>query len=330
MRSLLVLAAFLASTASGQTARFDEPTDTILLSAPTALGTIATFEAVVLFPSEGGLGGMVYNEWSFAAEDKQFPVYFSPSGPSTLVGYAFPRSGGAFLAEAKVSADTWHHVAYVIDTAEERLYLDGVLVASRAVSGAVGNGSNPGRIGAISRGGTVIDAFRGYVDALRISAVARYTGASFTPTIGDLPNDENTVLLLNFNELAGSPTVQDESPNSRTGTLGVGFETATSPTLGTIPVTSEPAPDGTFALGVAPNPIQHNAQVRFALAEAEPVELAVLDLLGRRVASVLDGGVYPAGAHAVSLDASSWAPGVYVVRLVAGGEVQTQRLTVVR
>jgi hypothetical protein len=63
------------------------------------------------------------------------------------------------------------------------------------------------------------------------SSVARYTGERFLPPDGDLASDEQTVLLFNFNEPAGSKTLVDESAHGLTGSLGVGFEAATSPQL---------------------------------------------------------------------------------------------------
>ncbi|MEO0557658.1 MAG: T9SS type A sorting domain-containing protein [Bacteroidota bacterium] len=89
-------------------------------------------------------------------------------------------------------------------------------------------------------------------------------------------------------------------------------------------------PVAELALAVAPNPVRGVARVRFELAEAGPVELSVFDLLGRRVATVLDGVPHSVGAHEARLDASAWPSGVYVVRLAARDEARTTRITVVR
>lgn len=97
-----------------------------------------------------------------------------------------------------------------------------------------------------------------------------------------------------------------------------------------VPVAVETDPVSALALTVTPNPAQGPIELTFELAEAGSVELAVYDLLGRRMASVLEGTVYLPGVHEVTLDASAWAPGVYLIRLVASGEPATQRLTVVR
>ncbi|GAB5536712.1 MAG: hypothetical protein Rubg2KO_29610 [Rubricoccaceae bacterium] len=97
-----------------------------------------------------------------------------------------------------------------------------------------------------------------------------------------------------------------------------------------VPVAVETDPIPTLALRVAPNPTQGSVGLAFELAAPGPVELAVVDLLGRRVASVLDGTPHTAGVHEARLDASALASGVYVIRLRAGNEQVTQRLTVVR
>jgi hypothetical protein len=62
------------------------------------------------------------------------------------------------------------------------------------------------------------------------------------------------------------------------------------------------------------------------------VTLEVVDLLGRRVATLIDGQTVTAGRHA-----RTWSPsrhglssGLYLLRLRAGGATRTQRLTVVR
>ena len=79
---------------------------------------------------------------------------------------------------------------------------------------------------------------------------------------------------------------------------------------------------------VAPNPSSGGARVAFAVAEAGPVRLTVVDVRGREVAVLVDGE-RAAGAHEARLD-GGLAPGVYVVRLEAAGRVLTQRAAVVR
>ena len=95
-------------------------------------------------------------------------------------------------------------------------------------------------------------------------------------------------------------------------------------------VSSEGGASAEFALAAPyPNPARGAAQIPFSLAQASTARLTVFDLLGREVAVLVDGD-RAAGAHTEALDAGRLAPGVYVVRLSAGTEMQTQRLVVVR
>jgi len=94
-------------------------------------------------------------------------------------------------------------------------------------------------------------------------------------------------------------------------------------------VASEEDAEAAFALAVSPNPVASSAEVSVTLASPTDVTVEVVDALGRRVA-VLADGPQPAGASSWRWDAGGHPSGVYVVRLRAGDEVHTQRVTVVR
>lgn len=120
---------------------------------------------------------------------------------------------------------------------------------------------------------------------------------------------------------------------SGTGDVGNGREHLGSfpAALGvTPPVAGEPAaPPTDVALDVFPNPARGTARLALTLPAEGAVSVAVYDLLGRRVAAVHDGPL-GAGAHALTLDVRRLAPGVYVVRVQAGGAVLSRRVTVLR
>jgi len=83
-------------------------------------------------------------------------------------------------------------------------------------------------------------------------------------------------------------------------------------------------------LGVGyPNPFNPEAVIPFALGEASAVRLAVYDLLGRQVALLVEGQV-SAGSHEVVFHGGLLPTGVYLVRLEAQGQVQTQRITLMK
>jgi hypothetical protein len=83
----------------------------------------------------------------------------------------------------------------------------------------------------------------------------------------------------------------------------------------------------------APNPVAGNATIRFDLPAAVPVRLAIYDVQGRRVGELARGDLRAAGRHAVLWDGHGsnggrLRPGIYLVRLEAGGMTQTQRVVV--
>ena len=97
------------------------------------------------------------------------------------------------------------------------------------------------------------------------------------------------------------------------------------------PVAGEPAaPAAAAALTVTPSPAgPAGATVRYTLAAPARARVSVLDALGREVAVLADGDA-AAGPHDVRLDARGLPPGIYVVRLAAGGAVAGARVPVVR
>ena len=215
MNSRRALAFLLLFVLSGSAARaeyilFDDVNDTIDVSGQTVLGSAATFEAVVMFPTGTGADGAIFEEHLAFGEDKQLQA-----GPSFLRGFAY-NSTCCLQSTDPIAPDVFHHVAYVLDGAanEERLYVDGSLVASRTTASFdVSDADGTAHIGATDRDGAVLDAsFRGFLDSVRISDIARYSGASFTPPTGDMTSDANTLLLYNFDEPAGQRDGRRQRP----------------------------------------------------------------------------------------------------------------------
>ena len=223
---------------------FDVPTDTISIIGNTTIGNAATYEGLIYFTGPYGSDGTLYNEWTDSRSDKQLWV-----GPNHLLGYSFPvNAPTAFQANPTIGFGAWHHAAYVYDGSQESLYLDGTQVVTRPASGLVGNYLGTQVIGAIPRddglGHGVRASFTGYLDWVRVSDTARYSGTTFIPPLSVPAGDANTQLLYDFTAATGGSTVPDLSGNGHTGTFGVGFATATAPQW--VP---DPAPEPcTFAL----------------------------------------------------------------------------------
>ena len=84
-------------------------------------------------------------------------------------------------------------------------------------------------------------------------------------------------------------------------------------------------------LGTAPNPARRQATVRYGLPEGlagDNVTMRLYDVLGRQVRSA-DVQAEP-GRHKQTLDVGGLSSGVYFLRLRAGGQTKTRKMTVVR
>jgi hypothetical protein len=95
-----------------------------------------------------------------------------------------------------------------------------------------------------------------------------------------------------------------------------------------------PAASRTQLAGNAPNPFSGQTTVEFDLAEQSRVTVAVYDMMGRKVATLVDG-VRSAGPHAVGWNGQSdsgqdLASGVYLLRMQAEGKSETKRMTIIR
>lgn len=240
--AVLVMLVVAVNQCHAQYAYFDSNIDTISLRGDSVAGHSYTYETRVYLTSASPGGGFVYQEYWDAAEDRHFSVGTQLISVGTAPLY-LQHGSQALTAHVSVQTYMWHHVAYVYDGAQERIYLDGQLKASWATTGdAWSVASDYSAIGASEWRNDL--SFIGYMDTFRLSTTARYFGNSFVPPTGDLTSDASTNLLLNFNEPVGSTTVTDLSGHGRNGTFGVGFVGATSPTI----VSSVPEPSSLLVL----------------------------------------------------------------------------------
>lgn len=79
-----------------------------------------------------------------------------------------------------------------------------------------------------------------------------------------------------------------------------------------------------------PNPFNPSTTIMFGVPETGKVTLEVFDVMGRKVATLLDGDVRTAGRHSVQFTASQMASGIYIYRLRVGNEVLTKKLTLIK
>jgi len=126
----------------------------------------------------------------------------------------------------------------------------------------------------------------------------------------------------------GNSSTSGDAWNYYGGAANAAFAIDVSASLG-VPGT----PAASWLAPPVPNPCRREAQVEFSLASAGSARVEVLDLSGRRVATLVAGAL-PAGRRSVRWDrrgdnGSRAASGLYFIRLVSGSESITTRLLVV-
>ncbi|HCI69148.1 MAG TPA: hypothetical protein DHV30_00510, partial [Balneola sp.] len=79
-----------------------------------------------------------------------------------------------------------------------------------------------------------------------------------------------------------------------------------------------------------PNPFNPSTTISFNLPNAADVTLSVYNVLGQRVATLLNNRKYTSGSHTLSFDASNLASGIYIYRLEAGSFTSQKRMTLIK
>ena len=139
-----------------------------------------------------GGDGWVYNQFGFNNAGK------------LNMGYAYNNSFSTYanVIESGTSGvlNTWQHIAMVQSGGNISLYYNGTRVAGpTAIIGTPGY--DFGNVRGFSIGATYA-TYRGYLEEIRVSYTARYTGSSFTVPTAQFVNDEFTKLLYHNNNTA--------------------------------------------------------------------------------------------------------------------------------
>lgn len=94
----------------------------------------------------------------------------------------------------------------------------------------------------------------------------------------------------------------------------------------------EDEPDHPFEFSLDqnyPNPFNPSTTINFAIPRSVEVKLDVYNLLGQKVAQLIDGKL-SAGNHSARFEATSLSSGLYIYRLQAGSFVQTKRMMLIK
>lgn len=136
--------------------------------------------------------------------------------PQVAVGFTYggsPSYATWTLTTTTITTGVWYHIALVRKGGTWRAYWNGVDMGNpgslsnwppNAAAAPVGDISNWAGWPQTGRG-----YWNGNVDEIRVSCIARYSGA-FTPPTAPFVNDEATLLLLHFEGDNGSTVITDD------------------------------------------------------------------------------------------------------------------------
>jgi len=121
--------------------------------------------------------------------------------------------------------------------------------------------------------------------------------------------------------LGDSPSISGRT-NINTGTWApattdLHIRAVVGPYTGIPELSSDKVPTSFALLPVYPNPFNSSCVIPFALGSRDHVQLSVYNILGQKVATLLDG-VQDAGVHRLVWDARGQSSGVYFLQLIYG------------
>lgn len=321
--ALLVVAPARAADALGEHARSG--------IAPAPFAPLAAVRVPVVFGAN-----VIVNpgaEDSLASPDSSTPVSvpgWTSSGPATSIRWAttsgnFPalvdrgpvvRGVNLFSGGAN-NAASW--LAQTIDVSALATHVDQGAVHFR-FAGYLGGFSSQEDNARVSvrfttAGGALLDS----TVIGPVSATDRAGGTSllYRSTTGTVPALTRRLVVTQwFTRSAGS--YDDGYADS------LGFQMDLLPSAGVAAANAN-----ALRLAIAPNPVRDDAAIAFTLARDGVARVEVLDLAGRRVATLADGAMR-AGDHALRWSGAGARPGVYLVRLACADGVRVQRVVRLR
>jgi hypothetical protein len=170
--------------------------------------------------------------------------------------------------------------------------------------------------------GDTLNALQATFNAVQIA------GNQYQWNFGDPASGSNTSSLFNpvhvFSD-SGTYVVTLTVTNVATGCKSIQTTNVTVPFLIGTGLTR----DVVYSLSAAPNPFVGNTKISYELGvDAKEVSIEVYDVVGRKVANVLNKGAQPAGKYNVDFDSStgSNASGVYLVKLIVDGNISVIRI----
>ena len=258
--------------------------------------------------------------------DTYMRLVFSPQGEGPY------GSVEAVINETLATAD--HEVALNLNLITRQTYVD--VLRARADAGVVVRAA----VGDIGTTGSVFAPLATFADALAFpSTTLGLLHHKAAIVDGQHPDSDPTVITGSHNWSRSANEDNNENTvvlhSARLANLFLqefAARYAQAGGSGTFTTGAEQTADAPRAFDLSaptPNPARGGTRLAVTLPEASRLVVRVFNVLGQEVARPVDEEA-AAGAHAVTVDTSGLAAGVYVVRAEAGANAASRRVTVVR
>ncbi|HQP04795.1 MAG TPA: HYR domain-containing protein, partial [Bacteroidales bacterium] len=88
--------------------------------------------------------------------------------------------------------------------------------------------------------------------------------------------------------------------------------------------------DGKNFISNYPNPFNNATTIEFGIVHNSKVSITIVDLYGRKIASLFDGVVFEKGVHHFNFNSNSYnlCPGEYIIQLQTGNKMVTNKMMV--
>ncbi|KAB2924198.1 MAG: T9SS type A sorting domain-containing protein [Bacteroidetes bacterium] len=181
---------------------------------------------------------------------------------------------------------------------------------------------------------SVVVDFTRYVDSTASVTAANFTldhGIGSPASVEWGVNSDVSKLKLNVPALEPGTTYALQIKNLKSiNAVTMPDTTVTFKTPGIASVRGERTLPAGFVLGQNyPNPFNPSTTIPFSVVTERPLTLTVYDMLGRIAARPAEG-VYGAGEHRVTFDASALSGGIYYYRLDSRGESSKRKMLLLK
>ncbi len=138
-----------------------------------------------------------------------------------------------------------------------------------------------------------------------------------------------TEVSENIIEKSAFSMLSPVSVTKQKGAYNDRFVITIKPNFSTVDIEENSSPEEFTLSQNYPNPFNPSTNIRYSVAEAGDVTLSVFNLMGQKVAELVNENK-AAGTYSVSWNASGMASGMYYYRLASAGQTLTRKMTLIK